>query len=86
MRRTKTGWSQTDFKSLYEHYGFVAKEGGNHTTYIHQQHGIIAQVPRHRKLKECYAETAVENIDMHLALLAAAEVQNQEAEPNANQP
>jgi hypothetical protein len=64
MRRTKTGWTPSDFRSLYEGFGFTSREGGNHTLYKHPRFPHLrGTVARHRKLAPFYAEQAVECID-----------------------
>ena len=63
MRRSKSGWSQKDFRLLFEGFGFIRK-GTKHDIYIHPDYPMIrASVPRHNKLKEWVASKAVKAID-----------------------
>ena len=64
MRRTKAGWSQDDFSTLYEGFGFVKEEKTRHTAYTHPEMPlVVAIVGRHRSLAKGYADDAVKNID-----------------------
>ena len=63
MQRTKLGWGEADFDSLYRGFGFEAREGGSHRVYVHSQfRDIRATVSRHRSLPPGYAQDAVSNI------------------------
>lgn len=65
MKASQGGWKPGDFSALYEGFGLQKKEGGNHTLYYHPRYADIrATVPRHRKLKNCYAREAVKIIQM----------------------
>jgi hypothetical protein len=64
MRRTKKGWGEKDFKSLYCGYGFTLKECAKHRQYQHPDFpDLLAHVGRHNELAPHYAETAVSLID-----------------------
>ena len=64
MRRTKNGYSPSDFNTLYTGFGFEREEGANHTIYIHAEYTHLrATVPRHNSLATGYAVQAVKVID-----------------------
>lgn len=63
MRRTKTGWNQKHFETLFLGFGFE-KKGKKHDIYIHPKYPKIrGSIPRHKKLKEWVASEAVKAID-----------------------
>lgn len=71
MRGTKSGWGQADFKSLYEGFGFILREGSNHVVYKHAKYPHLrATVARHNSLATGYAKDAVDLIDQLKALEA----------------
>ena len=76
MRQTKHGWKPRDFKRLYTGFGFVLEESTKHTTYIHDEYGIITQVARHRKLAPSYADDAVRFVDQVKARIQQAQDDN----------
>jgi hypothetical protein len=64
MRVRKSGWKPDDFRTLYEGFGFEAREGANHTVYQHPDHPhLVSTVARHNKLAPAYARDAIERID-----------------------
>lgn len=64
MRRSASGWGQTDFEHLLSGYGFKWKEGKKHRIYIHSKfQDLLISVPRHNSLKEWVARDAVKLID-----------------------
>lgn len=71
MRRSRNGWSQSDFEILYTGFGFKKKEGGNHTIYIHERFTQLrATVARHSSLAKGYADHAVSVLDQLIQLEA----------------
>ena len=71
MRQSSSGWGQNDFKTLYLGFGFKARKGGKHITYIHKKYPELRhQVGRHDKLATGYATFAVKLIDRLKALEA----------------
>lgn len=63
MKRTKNGWSQDDFHTLYTGYGFRCREG-KHRFYIHSIYtDLRATVGRHKNLATGYAQHAVKIIE-----------------------
>jgi len=63
MRRTKEGWGQKDFETLYLGFGFEYREGRDRV-YIHRKYRHLrAIVARHNQLATGYATTAVRLID-----------------------
>ena len=73
MRRTKTGFGQDDFRTLYKGFGFEEVQGGNHAKYYHPKYDLTATVGRHNQLATGYAASAVKLIDQLLALEAYEE-------------
>jgi hypothetical protein len=64
MRASKAGWGWNDLDQLYAGFGFVTREGGKHTVYIHEeQRDLRATVARHRSLPVGYIQTAIRLID-----------------------
>ena len=64
MRRNKSGWGESQLRKLYEGFGFVARDVGNHVHYRHPDHPELrGQVPRHRSLRDYVAAGAVATID-----------------------
>ena len=69
MRASTAGWGQHDFQRLYEGYGFLRREGGNHTFYSHADFPqLTATVARHNELPNVYAQTALTLLDQLLKL------------------
>lgn len=63
MQRTKAGWGQSDFRTLYRGFGFDEEEGGNYRGYTHPQYPFLAAtVARYNQLARGYADTAVKLI------------------------
>lgn len=64
MRQSKAGWRYTDLCHLYEGFGFVAREGGSHTVFVHPKHAdLMATVARHRSLAIGYIQHAIRLLD-----------------------
>jgi hypothetical protein len=65
MRNSKSGWRPHDFRTLFEGFGFIMREGKNHTTYVHPDFPqLIYQIPRHnQELAKGYATDAVKLLD-----------------------
>lgn len=63
MQASKIGWGARDFNRLYLGFGFLRKEGGCHTLYIHPEFPILrATVARHSELPSGYAQHAIKCI------------------------
>jgi hypothetical protein len=63
MKRSLTGWHPQDFATLYNGYGFLARDGANHTVYVHSVYPHLrATVARHGALAKGYAEHALDII------------------------
>jgi len=66
-RRTGAGWGQSHYARLFAGFGFLTREGGNHTIYWDpDEKSNRVQVPRHGELKAWVAKKAVEAIDRKL--------------------
>jgi hypothetical protein len=64
VRRNKSGWGESHLSKLYEGFGFVARDVGNHVHYRHPDHPQVGgQVPRHRSLRDYVVADAVATID-----------------------
>jgi hypothetical protein len=64
MRRSSSGWSQTDFEHLLVGFGFQWREGKRQRIYIHSKfQDLSISVPRHNSLKEWVARDAVKLVD-----------------------
>jgi hypothetical protein len=87
MRRSLAGWNPEDFATLYNGYGFEAREGRGHTIYVHMTYRHLrATVARHGPLAKGYAEHAIGLIDQLAALEAqAAEAAAKEEAPDDEQ-
>jgi hypothetical protein len=60
MKRTKSGWGENDFRTLYTGYGFSESEGSKHLRFAHPRFpDLYATVARQRSLPPGYAQTAV---------------------------
>ena len=71
MQRTLSGWNPEDFATLYNGYGFEAREGCGHTIYVHKtRRHLRATVARHGPLAKGYAEHAIGLIEQLHALQA----------------
>lgn len=71
MRRNRSGWGESHLRKLYEGFGFVARDVGNHVHYRHPDHSELrGQVPRHRSLRDYVVADAVATIDALLRLEA----------------
>ena len=69
VRRNKSGWGESHLRKLYEGFGFVARDVGDHVHYRHPDHlGLRGQVPRHRSLRDYVVADAVAAIDELLRL------------------
>jgi hypothetical protein len=69
MKRTKSGWGENDFRTLYTGYGFIESEGGKHIRFAHPTYPeLYATVARQRSLPPGYAQTAVRLITRLLEL------------------
>jgi len=69
MRRNKSGWGEKQVRKLYEGFGFVARDVGNHVHYRHSDYPQLrGQVPRHRSLRDYVVADAVATIDELLRL------------------
>ena len=69
MRRNRSGWGEAQVRKLYEGFGFIARDVGNHVHYRHPEHsGLRGQVPRHRSLRDYVIADAVATIDELLRL------------------
>ena len=69
MRRTPAGWSSRDLARLYQGFGFVKRDTGDHTVYYHPVHREVrATVPRGRSLKSWVARDAVSVVDRLVSL------------------
>jgi hypothetical protein len=67
MRETKAGWSPLSYRRLFSGFGFLSREGGNHTIYwdpVEKSNRV--QVPRHDELLAYVAEQAVAAIEHKL--------------------
>lgn len=63
MCRTKAGWKSSDLITLYEGFGFVRREGGDHTVFYHPKYPrLMATVTRARSLPIGYVQTALKLI------------------------
>lgn len=64
MRRSKYGWKWRDLERLYKSFGFLKREGGQHTIYWSPRFPMLrASVTRHRSLPVGYIATAVRLIE-----------------------
>ena len=71
MRRSRSGWGESHLRKLFEGFGFVARDVGNHVHYRHPDHPELrGQVPRHRSLRDYVTADAVAAIDELLRLEA----------------
>ncbi len=78
MRNTNSGWGQSDFKHLFEGFGFNVR-GTKHAIYYHPEYPELwMSVPRHNSLKEWVARDAVKVID------ELAKLKKLKEESNAN--
>jgi hypothetical protein len=74
MRKSPSGWGQTDFERLLDGFGFKWREGGKHRFYFHPRLSKLKiSVPRHNTLKEWVARDAVKLIDELTSLSKAKE-------------
>lgn len=69
MRRNRSGWGEAHARKLYESFGFIARDVGNHVHYRHPDYlRLRGQVPRHRSLRDYVVADAVATIDELLRL------------------
>jgi hypothetical protein len=69
MKRSKSGWGQAHLRKLYEGFGFVGRDVGDHTCYYHPRHSHLRGiVPRHRTVRDYVVAGALEAIDELLGM------------------
>jgi hypothetical protein len=69
MLRSKSGWGEAHLRKLYEAFGFVGRDVGDHVCYYHPRFPQIrGQVPRHRHLRDYVVADALDAVDELLRL------------------
>ena len=64
MRQSRSGWGEAEVRKLYDRFGFVGRDVGDHVCYYHPFHrDLHGQVPRHRSLRDYVVDDAVDAID-----------------------
>lgn len=75
LRATKAGYSQSDFVSIVEHYGFEFVREANHgLVYEHPElhdaglHDVASiMIPKGRELRKCYATDVLKAVEAVVA-------------------
>jgi len=79
MRRSKSGYGESQLRKLYEGFGFIGRDKGDHVFYYHPDYPRVrGLVPRHRHLRDYVVSDAIDAID---ELLALREEEANEEEP-----
>lgn len=70
MQKSKAGWKPVDLHRLYEGFGFIIKQGGNHEVVTHPDFKEIkpSYIPRHRKLAVYVVVTAINRVEQLIQL------------------